>query len=110
MSLLAAAADPVASKVFQNMVPSDSTKVTVTMQDCTALMPPSNRPGALSIDVGHCSFKTRMLASSTSRNVDCRLADVAMSLSDNFAVSVEGRRNEGSPEVNMTCHYSITAD
>lgn len=92
------------------MVPSDSTRVTVTMQDCTAFIPATKRPGAISMDVGHCSVKTRMLASSTSRSVDCRLADVALSLSDNFTAAETGQRNDGSAEVSAVYHDSIAAN
>ena len=86
------------------MVPSDSTKVTCSMQDCTAFMPAFNRSGAISVDIGHCSAKTRMLASSTARTVEMKLADIAVSLSDNFkALVAEGQHADGSAEVKRWC-------
>lgn len=74
------------------------------MQDCTAFMPAVNRSGAISVDIGHCLAKTRMLASSTARTVETKLADIAISLSDNFKALVpEGRQTDGSAEVKRWC-------
>ncbi|KAJ9105319.1 hypothetical protein QFC21_001687 [Naganishia friedmannii] len=73
--------------VFENMVPSDSTKVTVVVQDCTAFLPAIKRPGAISVDIGNCSLKTRFSPMSSRKTVDCKLTDIAISLSDDFAPS-----------------------
>ena len=82
------------------MVPSDSMKVTLAMQDCSALMPATNRFGGISVDIGHCLVKTRLLASSTSRTLEVKLADIAISLSDNFrALVADGKQSERLVEV-----------
>ncbi|KAJ9095753.1 hypothetical protein QFC19_007466 [Naganishia cerealis] len=51
--------------VFENMVPSDSTKATIVVQDCTAFLPASQRQGAISIDVGHFSLSDNYTISNT---------------------------------------------
>lgn len=94
--------------MFENVVPSDSTKVTVVVQDCTAFLPAVKRQGAISVDIGNCSLKSRLSPTSSRKTVDCKLTDIAVSLSDDFIPTNARKRgtNDTLPVVSIEKQYS----
>lgn len=89
-------------QVFENVVPSDSTKISVAAQDCVVLLPAVTRHGAISIDIGNCSLKTRLLASTPKRAIDLNLAEIAISLSDNYGITTQRKPGAAIAEVRFS--------